>query len=725
MSARGATTTSGGKKKAKKERSGWRKYLRWGLLGLLALFVVGLLVFLWYWFTTPIPEPNDFATSETTVVVYADGEDELGRYGTENRVSVPLDEVPEHVQYAVLAAEDRNFYNNIGISFVGMARAFWNNLTTDTVQGGSTITQQLVKNYYLTQDQTWDRKIKEIVLALKVDLVLTKDEILELYLNTIYYGRGAYGIQTGSQAYFREDVSDATVEQGAVLASVINAPSALDPAGGPENVAALEERFNFVLDGMVEEGWLAESERAGMTLPEFSNPPDNQAASGPNGHVMQTVLDELIELGYTEDEIVGSGLTIVSTIDEQAQDAAITAATDGFPPPPNDEVHVGLASVRPGTGEIVALYGGPDYTERQFNNATQALIQGGSTFKAFALAGGFEQGVVLSDYFAGNSPFTEVSPPVNNFGNASYGEYVDLYFATRKSVNSAFTDLPLQIGPQAVVDAAVRAGLDEDQPGLEANARVALGTASVSPLDMAETFATFAGRGVQAEPYIVESIETRDGTVEYSATPETTEAFDPDIIADVTFALQDVVNRGTATSALALGRPAAGKTGTASLTEGNTTSAYFAGYTPQLAAAVGFFRGDGTGVLDGVGGGGDFQGGSYPTSIWTTFMSLALEGEPVEYFPPPNIGYQPKSAPNASPSPSPSRDASPSREPGRPSEDPDETEEPPNSPDATDGPGPDPDPSDDPGPGGNIAPTDTPQATDAATSTADATPDGE
>ena len=249
-------------------RTGWRKWvfgtLKWGTIAGLALFVIGVIGVIIAYNKIGIPQPNDIANRQVSIVYYADGKTELDRIAVQdgNRESVKLSQVPKFVQDAHIAAEDRTFYQNNGISVGGILRAVKTSVTGESQVGGSTITQQYVKNYFLTQDRTISRKAKEILIAVKIDGQLTKQEILEKYLNTLYYGRGAYGIQSAAKAYFGKDVSRLTVAEGAVLASVINAPSLYDPANGDKAEANLTKRFGYVLDGMVDEGWLSSAERA-------------------------------------------------------------------------------------------------------------------------------------------------------------------------------------------------------------------------------------------------------------------------------------------------------------------------------------------------------------------------------------------------------------------------------------------------------------------------------
>ena len=352
---------------------------------LLTLAVLGAGMFAVAVYILPVPQPNDVAIAETTKVMYADGKTEIGRIGSVRRTSVPLEDVPLQVQHAVLAAEDRSFYDHGGFSPEGISRALWNNLTGGSTQGGSTITQQYVKNAYLTQDQNVTRKANELVLAVKLETIESKDEILSNYLNTIYFGRGAYGIEAASEAYYGKPVNKMTLSEGAALAAVIQSPGNYEPELFEER---LTERWNYVLDGMVEKGWLTPAERAKVTFPEFKKQQKGNQLAGQTGYILETVKQELVDKGWSEAEIDGGGLTITTTIKQRAQEAAVAAVENAGPTYENEGLRVGLIAVEPETRRIAAMYGGKNYLKNQLNNATQGHAQGGSTFKAFGLAEG-------------------------------------------------------------------------------------------------------------------------------------------------------------------------------------------------------------------------------------------------------------------------------------------------------------------------------------------------
>jgi membrane peptidoglycan carboxypeptidase len=611
-----------------------------GFLALVALIGVA-------YAATPIPTPNSLISAQTTIVYYDDGKTEIGRFGDQNRIIVPLSDVPDHVQKAVLAAEDRTFYENRGISPTGIARAFWNNLRGGSTQGGSTITQQYAKNAYLSSERTYTRKFKEFFIAVKLARRDNKDKILQDYLNTIYFGRGAYGIQTAAQTYFGKDAKDLTVAEGAVLASVIRSPAAYDPTNHPE---ALAGRFNYVLDGMVAKGWLPASQRAGLQVPKLAAV--KKAKGGTSYFLMDTVRRELKANGFSDREIDLGGLRVVTTFNRKAQRAAVQAVKQERPTEHARNVHIGLSAVTPGTGAVVAMYGGD--TAGGLNEVTQARVQPGSAFKPFALAGALRDGISLKSRFHGNSPLDlpGTNKQVNNEFDKSYGSSVDLVKATAESINTAFVDLTLHMGASKVVKAATDAGIPADTPGLTANAVTTLGTSSVRNIDMADAYATFAAGGQAATWYTVSEVKGSNGGVRYRARPQANRVFDKDVVSDVDYALQQVVKTGSGTEARALGRPAAGKTGTAALRPGTTTSAWFVGYTPQLSAAVDFYKGTGKADLDGVGGLSTFFGGDYPARVWTAFMTAAMQNLPVKDFPPPaNVGQAVNPKPTFTPSP--------------------------------------------------------------------------
>jgi len=610
-----------------------RRWLRRLLWLIILLIAIGTTIFAVLLARTEVPTPNDLATSEATVVLYADGKNEIGRLGESTRRSVPLAEIPVDVQQAVLAAEDRNFYDHGGISPLGIARAAFNNLTGGSTQGGSTITQQYAKIAFLTQDRTWDRKLNEALLAFKLETVISKEQILEDYLNTIYFGRNANGIEAASIAYFGKSVNELNFNEGAVLASVIKSPSGLSPE---ENLSGLKARWAYVLDSMVEMGEITQAQRDASTFPDIVPFKQKDRLGGQVGFLLTAVEQQLIAQGYDQEEIQRGGLKIVSSFVRRAQRAAQRAVKDQGPKSGTEGLRIGLAAVKPGTGEVLAMYGGKNFIADQINNATQQFAQAGSTFKPFALAAAVDQGVQLNSLWNGNSPATVNGYTFNNYGNNSYG-VVSLLQSTEKSINSAYVELTADIGVGSVVDAALAAGVPDTTPGLNLESpdlTFVLGTASPSGLDMANAYATFANEGKSSSTTFVKQVFGSNGGLLYQYEPTLVAAFSTDVANTVTYALYKTVTNGTATSALSIDRPAAAKTGT---TDDNK-SAWFAGYTPQISAAVLMAKEDSAGLpisMSGTGGLKTVTGGSFPASIWSAFMKDALKKKPVAEFPAP------------------------------------------------------------------------------------------
>jgi membrane peptidoglycan carboxypeptidase len=601
-------------------------------------FVAGATLFAFAWFTVSIPDPNAYVNSQSTIIQYSNGT-EIGRIGTQNRQILPLAKIPLKMRYAVMAAEDRNYYSNRAFSPTGIARAILNNLKSGSLngEGGSTITQQYAKTAFLTPSRTVQRKIKELVISLKLENALTKDQILENYLNTIYFGRGSYGVQTASQQYFNRNVNQLNLSQTAVIASILRSPGFYDPSLSKENQVRLENRFKYVIQGMLDKKWITEAEAKAAKMPVVTPRTTSGQLSGPKGYIIDAVQKELSKLGFTQDQLLVGGYVIKTTLEARAQRSAVDAVNKLYPTKAPDNLHIALVAIRPGTGEVIAMYGGKDYVVRQLNDATQSIALAGSTFKPFALVAALEAGIPLTSMWNGDSPqiFDDLGKPyeVSNYGNEGWGQ-VDLLSATQHSINTVYVPLAMKAGMDKVVDAARRAGIPESV-AMIATPSVALGVASPRVIDVTNAYATFAAQGVYSKPYMVASVTGPNRGVLYEGKAQTQEVFGKEVMADLTYALKSVVNGGTGAAALALGRPAAGKTGTSQ----SNASAWFSAYTPQLAASVALFRDSASESLNGIGGLTSVTGGTFPARIWTSFMKGALKGEPVMSFPAPsNVG---------------------------------------------------------------------------------------
>ena len=582
---------------------------------------------------TSISVRNSYTSSKASVFKYTNNS-EVGRVYREDRVEVPLFRVPLSFQRAILAAEDSDFYSHSGINPIAIGQAVLKNATSDTLQGGSTISQQYAKIAYLKPEQKISRKIKELFVALKIEGAFTKSEILEKYINAVYFGRNAYGVEMAARKYFGVKASALTPSQSIVLAALVRAPASYDPEFKPGNLARLVNRFNGIKKNMVQEGWITAQEARLIVFPEFGANRVEDINSSNRGHLIAAIKNELAELGFTEDVLTVGGYVVQTTLDQSAQRYAERAVETQRPTDSPKDLHIGLASVRPGTGEIVALYGGSNYLERQLNDATQAIAQAGSTFKVFAVVAALEKGYSLTTVWDGRSPQTfrtsSGNYKVSNYGNSSFGP-VSLYKATTSSINTVFVKLGTKIGPAAVVDVARRAGIPESVQVLPTPS-VVLGVSSPRVIDVATSFATFAAGGIYSKPHLVKKVFDGDGNLVYEAKKESKRVFSEKVVADLSYSLAGVVRNGTASSVLAgFPRPIAGKTGTSQ----DNASAWFTGYSPDLATSVAFFRDTPEKQLTGIGGLNSITGGSFPARIWNAYMKKALAEYPISYFPRP------------------------------------------------------------------------------------------
>jgi membrane peptidoglycan carboxypeptidase len=600
-------------------------------------FVAGTVLFALAWFTVGIPDPNAYVNSQSTIIQYSNGA-EIGRIGSENRQILKMSKIPLRLRYAVMAAEDRNFYSERAFSITGIGHAIISNvLTLGNGRGGSTITQQYAKTAFLSSERSITRKVKELVISLKLENALTKDQIFENYLNTIYFGRGSYGVQTAAQQYFNRNANQLSISQSAVIASILRSPGLYDPVLSEANKKRLDGRFQYVIQGMLEKKWITPAEAKAAKMPVVSPRTTSGQLSGPKGYIIDSVEKELSKLGFTQDQLLVGGYVIKTTLDQRAQQSAVDAVNKLTPSPAPTNLHTALVAIRPGTGEIIAMYGGKDYVVRQLNDATQSIALAGSTFKPFALVAALEAGIPLTSMWNGDTPqtFDDLGKPyeVSNYGDEGWGQ-VDLLTATQHSINTVFVPLGIKAGMDKVVDVARRAGIP-DSVAMIGTPSVVLGVASPHVIDVANSYATFAAQGVYSKPFIVAQVIGPNKGVLYEGKPQTQEVFSKDVMADLTYALKGVVNGGTGSAALALGRPAAGKTGTSQ----SNASAWFSAYTPQLAASVALFRDSASESLNGIGGLTSVTGGTFPAKIWTAFMKGALKDEPVMSFPAPaNIG---------------------------------------------------------------------------------------
>ncbi|CAM5423618.1 peptidoglycan glycosyltransferase OS=Streptomyces alboniger OX=132473 GN=CP975_22560 PE=4 SV=1 [Streptomyces alboniger] len=604
-----------------------------------------------------IPEGNPAATKQSNVYKYSDGTI-LARDGKVNREIVDLDKVPEGVQKTFVAAENKSFYKDQGVDFKGTARGLINTATGKGKQGGSTITQQYVKNYYLDQDQTVSRKLKELVISLKVDREKSKDDILAGYINTSYYGRGAYGIQAAAQAYYGVDAKGLNVRQGAYLAALLQAPSQYDwTSATPTGRKLVKQRWNYVLDNMVEEGWLDSGERAGMTFPKPEQPKAAPGLEGQTGYIVkaadEVVVSRLVEQGMSKSEAEArykaGGYTVTLNIDpekqkqlEKAVEEKLDARLDREKNKADARVQAGAASVDPKTGKVLAMYGGEDYVKHYINNATRRDYQSASTFKPLILAAALEHGATTQDgkpitagtVYDGTSKrpvrgsAVGFAPP--NEDDVDYGP-VTVQKAMNKSVNSVFAQMGVDVGMPQVMEMAGKLGMNVK--GLPAVPAQTLGSMGASPLEMAGVYATLDNHGKKVTPALVASVEHKDRTVDLPD-PIGEQVVKRSTADSLTSVLTGVVDDGTGRAVRNPAQDVAGKTGTSD----DNKSAWFTGYTPKLVTSVGLFGEGAVGTdeqgqqvsMKGAGGRARVDGGSFPAEIWAAYTFDAM-GSPSRF----------------------------------------------------------------------------------------------
>lgn len=674
------------------------RIVRAALLALASLVLLAVLTFIGLYLFIDIPKANAQATQAVSVVYYADGKTEMGRFTTTNRDPVELNKVPIDVQHAFIAAEDRSFYSNRGISPTGIARAFINDFTGDGgSQGGSTLTQQWVKNYFLTQDKTVTRKVKEVVISLKVDQEMSKDEILQAYLNNVYFGRGTYGIQAASQSYFHKDVSQLTIVEGAFLASVVNNPENMDPSVGPNSEQRANERMAYTLNGMVKMGWLTAEERNKAVMPKFYPRQPIKYADGPQGYVIASVRGELSrKLKLSQEDIDRGGLRITTTIDKRAQDAAVAAVEKHTPDTLLGKLHTGLVAERANDGGVVAMYGGADYdpVKSPYSDADQAMLQTASSMKLYTAIAALQHGKSVDTQYNGNNYLPiGAGKYVQNNQNESWG-WQPISNMLAYSINTAFVRLNREIGPANTLEAAQASGMPKTLGGMnDTNILNVLGTGDSRVVDQATGYNTLNSGGVFHDRHLISTVKSFDGKYSYTVDTKGKRVYDKAIADDLTWALGKTGVYGTAAGAQdELGRAMASKTGTAS---GNKYL-WFNGFTPgQITTSVGmYYSTDGKTAqpmqnLPGVTA-SDVYGAGLPRKVWVDFMDAALEGQKKTQLPKRSYYNEnkPESA-STSASPTPTKTyAAPSSAASQPYPEPTQSNVQPTQPDATDAPGP-------------------------------------
>lgn len=619
-------------------RRRWRR-----LLITLLVFVVSITVGAMagavaaYLRSAPSLDQVNFDPKLTTYVYDVKGR-VIARFYRENRIPVTLDQIPKVVQLAFLAAEDRDFYHHYGIDFKGIARAVLANLTRDggKLQGGSTITQQLARNAFLSLEQTWSRKLKELLWTIQIERKYTKDEILEAYLNVIYFGHGAHGVEAASQVYFSKSVSEVTLPEAAFLAAVVNGPSIYSPFNNPE--AALSRR-NLVLRRMYDFGFIsfAEYTQARETPLEVK---DGRTSQRLAPYFVEYVRQELIRR-YGEEQVYGGGLRVYTTLDLDLQQKAEAALAAWLPSHSVDangltQPQGALVTLDAHYGYIRALIGGRG--NDHYNRAVQATRQPGSAMKPFIYAAAIDQRQVTPADVYVDEPTTFRLPTGETWRPRNYdGTFagpITVRRALEDSVNVVAAKVIEQIGPATAIEYAKRLGIStlvESGRRNDVTLALALGglTRGVTPLEMARAYAVFANGGIRVEPLAILRVEGPDGTVIDEFRPQRRLVLAPETAYIMTDMLRGVIERGTGIGAN-IGRPAAGKTGTTS----DFTDAWFVGYTPSLVTAIWIGNDDNQPMIHQ----GQRIGSGTAARAWRAYMEAALEGAQVEDFERPATG---------------------------------------------------------------------------------------
>ncbi|MET9083367.1 transglycosylase domain-containing protein [Streptomyces sp. NPDC004237] len=669
---RGRASSAPGKKRLidypRANRFGWRRWVpSWKLVSGLCITFFGSLVALVgvsYAMVT-IPNENDAAKSQNNVYYWSNGDQMVATGAGANRQNVTIDQIPEAMQDAVISAENKSFYSDSGVDPMGIARALVNMARGGETQGGSTITQQFVKNTYLSQDQTVSRKFKEMFISIKVGTKLTKQQILQGYLNTSYFGRGAYGIQAAAQTYYGVDAKDLTPSQCAVLASLLKGATYYDPAGNPDidpaatkeaNYKRSHERWAWILEEMHKDQHLTDTQYQ-QAVKKYPLPQGRKATKGMTGQISYLADTAkkyvLAHSNVTEAQFDKGGFQIYTTFQKNkvnALTAAVQKVQKARLDPKNRDkdkyVQFGAASVVPNDGAIVALYGGAGYENNHFtNNADTSGVPVGSTWKPFVLAAAMEYGTYKTDG-VGVSPLSKYNGNDNlkvqrpdgtyylNKDNSIFRQrnesdhawgYISLRKAMEQSINTPFVQLGVDVGMTKVRDVAQASGILPDSMSQDLNPSFAIGTSTPSAIRMADAYATFAASGKHTDPYSVTAVKLDGQPLSGFSKPKVTTAMPSNVANNVTDTLENVIQNGTGTNAKALGRTAAGKTGT---TDSNK-SAWFVGYTRQLATSVAMFRENPKDAellsMNGTAGVESIHGGDIPTSVWTEYMQAALK----------------------------------------------------------------------------------------------------
>src|SRR5215217_4131936 len=630
-----------------RNKSNWLAKARTAFLLLFAAWVLGIIVLFAsfsYTYTAvaeDMPQLDDYSSTElaqTSIVYDANGNvvDEL--YGVQNRFVVPLDNINPNLREAVVAIEDHRFYEHRGLDFEAIGRAAVENIRSLSIQeGGSTITQQLIKNTYIAQEErlipSFERKFAEASLAWQYEEEHSKEEILEQYLNTVYFGANAYGVEAAAKTYFNKKAESLTLPESALLAGIIQLPGVYDPFLDPEGA---KERRNVVLDRMLEYGYITEQQHDEAVKADLVLSRGRVEHENDNEYFLNAVRKELSE-EYGDDTIYEGGLEIHTTLDPELQEMANTAV-DSIVNPAAGDPSAALVSVDPATGAVRAMVGGSDFSQVKFNLATQAHRQAGSSFKPFVYAEAIEQGIspettYVSKHLEVDMGRYERDYVVDNYDFIERGP-ITLEKAMAESDNTVFVQLALDLGLENVVEKAHEMGITSEVEAYPSTAIGGLGE-GVTPFEMASAYSTFANSGMHMEPFLVQKVtkeENGEEVVIEEHRLREEQALTRDEAAVVTQALRRVITDGTASYYHDLdadiGRPAAGKTGTTN----NFVDAWFIGFIPQLTTSVWVGYPDERRPMVNINGLTEINGENYPLDIWSLYMQSAVQMFPEQEF---------------------------------------------------------------------------------------------